>query len=71
MAFVTLDTAMRPAGRFRHGQARTLFKETFMAEYAGPDCARCTAKACTESSEVLKRPSFCPAPAAAELLRRI
>jgi uncharacterized metal-binding protein len=46
-------------------------KENSMADYRGPDCARCTAKACADGPDVLRRPSFCPAPAEAELLRGV
>jgi uncharacterized metal-binding protein len=42
-----------------------------MAEYNGPDCARCAVKSCSEGPDVLPRPDFCPAPAEAELLRAV
>jgi len=42
-----------------------------MAEYPGPDCARCGVKACGEEPDGRPRPDFCPATAEADTLGEV
>jgi uncharacterized metal-binding protein len=46
--------------------------EETMAEYSGPDCARCGVKACREDPRTAPpRPDFCPVAEEAEVLRDV